>query len=431
MQSQNRRVGYLTFGRDDFGYGLALCLQSIPNIFRVTPKTAKYVDWLLFSCFWWEHVYLLADFLRKAGIKKSDTNRPKIIIGGFNTLNPIPFGAYADHVVCGDGENILPGLLDGKEYEENLWHNSPYLKSFCHETNNIARIEIARGCKYRCKFCAVSHLKPYRELPIDGVEITLRSTRMKRVSLFAPEPTMHSQDKKITEIVHRLGKVRVDSDVRLDHLSNCSDSVPRVGIEGISEKLRRSVNKPYRNEQIIEAVRQAIMDGRKGLFMYFILDLPGEDEEDWQEFGGLLKKIGELPGASNFLLKPSPSVFLPSPHTPMEFDGINWDRDYARKWSAFFGRGEDRQWDVMMAERNRIFSPVMRVLSMVATRAGDEFFELERELSSRKIISISGGRLKWSSLPALLSALQPHGGTEKYCGTYNNDTAPWKILKFP
>ena len=83
------KIGYLTFGRDDFSYGLALCLSRLKDVelYRVTPKTAKYVDVLLFSCFWWEHIYLLADFLRKAGIKKSDTVRPQIIVGGFNTFS--------------------------------------------------------------------------------------------------------------------------------------------------------------------------------------------------------------------------------------------------------------------------------------------------------------------------------------------------------
>ncbi len=348
------KIGYLTFGRDDFGYGLALCLDRIKGheIYRVTPKTANFVDVLLFSCFWWEHIFLLADFLRRAGIKKGDS--PRVIVGGFNTFNPVPFSSYADSVVCGDGEEILPSVLEGED-PGFAWHNAPALRGFCHETNGIARIELARGCKFRCRFCAVAHLKPYREIPMADISQALESTKAKRVSLFAPEPTFYSQDAELTAICHGLGKIRVDSDVRLDRLSLRSDSVPRVGIEGLSERLRKSVNKPYSNEKIIEAVRQAIADGRKGLFMYFILDLPGEAEEDWEEARGLFRKLGELPGAGQFILKPSPSVFMPSPHTPMEFDGIHYERDYQKQWSAFFGRGDDRDWEIIMVERSRVF----------------------------------------------------------------------------
>ena len=422
------KIGYLTFGRDDLGYGLAVCLDSLKkhDLYRITPKTAKHVDVLLFSCFWWEHIYLLADFLRRAGVHKG--GRPRVIVGGFNTFNPVPFQSYADAVICGDGEEILSAVLDNAAEPGLQWNNVNLLQAFCHETNGIARIEITRGCRYRCRFCAVSHLKPYRETPVEEIEKALRSTKLKRVSLFAPEPTMHSADKEIITICHRLGKVRVDSDVRLDRLSKRSDSVPRVGIEGLSERLRKSINKPYSNQQIIEAVSDAIKQGRKGLFMYIILDLPGETNQDWTEFGELLSEIGKLPGAGSFLLKPSPSVFMPSPHTPMEFEAINWDKPYREIWKSFFGRGEDRDWDVVMAERSRVLSPAMRVLSMLATRSGEEFHGIERELTRTRAIRIAGGRVKCNSEKKLIWILEKFGGVEKWTGHRDESTALWKSL---
>ena len=427
------KFGWLTFGRDDFSYGLALAMSSLDpaSLFRVTPKTAKLVDYLLFSCFWWEHTWILADFMRRAGIKKNSANRPRIIVGGFNSFNPAPLSCYADFVVCGDGEGMIEKAVAGENDGINFtWNNVPKLKPFINQTSSITRMEIARGCRFRCKFCAVAHLKPYRELSIDDIESCLKLVKTKRVSLFAPEPTLHSQDEEITALCHRYDKIRVDSDVRLDRLSKRSDSVPRVGIEGISEKLRRSVNKPYSNQQIIEAVKQAISDGRRGLFMYFILDLPGEVDDDWAEFAQLLKDIGRVPGASKFLLKPSPSVFLPTPHTPMEYEGIHWDRPYGQKWETFFGRGDARQWEALMAERARVFSPAMRILSMVSTRAGTEFADIEEELTRGKIIGVSGGRPHCKDLNGLLRVLKKYGGVEKYCGPYPAGDAPWKLLQF-
>jgi hypothetical protein len=233
----------------------------------------------------------------------------------------------------------------------------------------------------------------------------------------------------LTELCHRLGKIRTDSDVRLDHLSKRSDSVPRVGIEGLSEKLRKSINKPYTNKQIVKAVEDAIKAGRKGLFMYMILDLPGEKIGDWLEFQDLLKQIGKIPGADGFVLKPSPSVFLPTPHTPMQYKGINWFHDYQREWKDFFGRGADRDWEVIMAERSRIFSPAMRVLSMLAIRAGDEFREIEEKLSRTKTIGISGGRVKCNSEKGLIEILKNYGGVDRYCGPYPAGGEPWKLLQ--
>lgn len=433
-------VGYLTFGRDDLCYGLEVVKREIEasghKCYRVTPKTARYCDVLIFSVFWWEHIFVLADWLRKAGIDKKQSNRPRLIAGGFCTFNPVPMLQYVDAVVVGDGEDItLPAvngdysgksvLCEGKQVVE--WNNSPTLRPICHETNNIARIELSRGCRCRCRFCAVAHLKPYREASIEDIEACLRSTKQKRVALFAPEPTMHSRDDDITMLCRRLGKARQDSDVRLDRLSHRSDSVPRVGIEGLSERLRKSVNKGYSNEKIIEEVREAIKAGRKGIFMYMILDLPGECEDDWLEFRELLTRIGEIPGADKFLLKPSPSVFMPTPHTPMSGDEIHWEREYGNKWESFFGRGDDRDWKVLMAERSRVFSPHMRLLSMMATRGGEEFRKVESTLSKQGYIAISAGRPVVRCKQMMEQFFDKNGLIELYCGKREN--GPWNIVK--
>jgi radical SAM superfamily enzyme YgiQ (UPF0313 family) len=432
------RVGYLTFGRDDFGYGLALCLSELRDcdLYRVTSRTAREVDWLVFSCFWWEHIYVLADFLRSAGIKKSDAKRPRIVIGGFNTANPVPFLAYADYVVVGDGEGALQKIIAGEipdnvltDGKQSVAYGVSGLQPFCHETNDIARIEIARGCRAACRFCAVTWLKPYRELSLSGIKQALQSTKLKRVSLFAPEPTLHTQDEKVTIACHNNGKVRVDSDVRLDRLHLRKDSVPRVGIEGLSERLRKSVGKPYSNDRILDAVRRAIEDGRKGMFWYVILDLPGETDKDWGEFRELLRAVGSIPGSDKFILKPSPSVFMPTPHTPMQWDGIHWDRDYHARWERFFGRGDDRDWEVIMAERSRVFSGHMRLLSMVSTRSGDEFAAFERLASANKAIGISAGRPIVRDKRMLLKCVEKFGGAEEYCG--EKKRGPWEIVLPP
>jgi len=299
------RIGYLTFGRDDFGFGLALCIdelrQRLPDaeIIRATPTTARLFDVLLFSVFWWEHVWCLAAWLRAAGIEKKQPGRPRLVVGGFNTFNPVPLLAYADAVVCGDGELAIvdavlgqdhPSIYDGTR--QVVWATAPTVKPFAHVTNGIARIEAARGCKARCRFCQVAHLKPYREVDADRAMDLIDRLKVKRVSLFAPEPTQHTRDGELTERCRRRGITRVDSDVRLDRLRLREEAVPRVGIEGLSERLRRMVRKGYSDQQILEAVRQAIADGRKGLFMYLILDLPTEEDADWSAFRDLLIMIG-------------------------------------------------------------------------------------------------------------------------------------------
>lgn len=441
----NKKIGYLTFGRDDFGYGLNMVLSEIPYpLYRVTPKTARFVDILVFSLFWWEHLYLLADFLRKAGIDVTKKNRrPIIYIGGFNTFNPMPLMPYADAVIVGDGEDLLKDLIDdpdlvsdhifrGEEYGDIIYRSVPAIHPIPHLTGDIARIEIARGCKYHCAFCAVSHHKPYREASLRDITQCLSRVSAKRVSLFAPEPSLHSRATEIQKLCERYGKIRMDSDLRLDRLEKQPQhgrNVPRVGLEGLSERLRRSVKKPYSDSFVLDKIHHLVKKGHSGLFLYLILDLPGEQKEDWDAFRHLLERIGDITSSYSFVLKPSPSVFMPTPGTPMAYEPIHFDRDYRSLWKAFFNR-DGRSWEVTMAERTRVFAPAMRILSMLATRGGREVFEIERRLSAKKIIRIQSGRVRCHSYAALLAVLDQYGGADRWCGRIAVDDAPWKRVKF-
>lgn len=103
----NKKIGYVTFGKDDFGYALSYIL-SLNNIDAkmATPKTAKHFDIILFSIFWWAHVYEFYSFCINAGIGYKKT-KPQIIIGGFNSFNPYVFFPFAHKVCVGDGENVI------------------------------------------------------------------------------------------------------------------------------------------------------------------------------------------------------------------------------------------------------------------------------------------------------------------------------------
>lgn len=446
------KIGYLTFGRDDFGYGLSLVLSRLSGfyVYRVSPKTANYVDYLLFSCFWWEHIYLLADFLRNAGIKKENTDRPEIIIGGFNTYNPVPFLDYADKVFVGDGESALVDYLNRKNIESIYigqksveYKTESTLSAHCHVTNDIARMEVARGCKFKCKFCLVSHIKKYREVPFDQIEEKLKGIKQKRVSCFAPEPHLHKKESDIQALCDRLGKSRMDTDVRLENLNRRVHSViPRFGMEGMSERLRYAVGKKYSDDFIIETFEKAIKTGLKAVTFYLILDLPGEDDEDWLALDNLLGRVGKIKGSDNFTLFPFPNTFNPNPHTPLAFNGINFDRDYYKLWQKMFcwdgnrgaeGRGgkeKGNPWGVKVVAKSRIPVPASRILSMISIRAGSEFFEIEKELTEKKILKIKSGRPSCSDLDGLVRVLGNYGGVDRYCGPLDPDgDHPWKVVK--
>lgn len=446
----NEKIGYLIPGRHYIGspelaYGLSLVMKDLPyKTYAATPKTIRYFDYLLVFCYWWQHLYNLAHIFRRAGIKLTDEKRPKILLGGFNTFNPVPFSRYADTIFIGDGEGLLDKYFNNdSSLEEHIyyrgkaekcfWNNAEHLAAHSVVQNKRTRIEIARGCKYKCRFCAVAHLKKYRELPLEEFRRALQNVTTKRIAAFAPEPTLHSQKTEINELVTAANKTLWESDVRLDRLHKKEFGItPRFGLEGISEKLRFSVGKRYRDDFIVEQFTRFVEQGRHGIIFYVILDLPAEDKADWEAWRSLLRRIGEIKGIEDVAIEIIANCFLPNPHTAMEADGMNFERDLRAEWRGFM---RSERWTFKLFLQNSLFSPSMRVLSMISSRAGEEFFDLENELTRKGIISISGdGALSCKSLPTLLRVLSRYGGVEKYCGPIPADRLPempWNCVEIP
>jgi len=106
--------------------------------------------------------------------------------------------------------------------------------------------------------------------------------------------------------------------------------------------------------------------------MYLILDLPTERREDYDQWTGLLEKLESIPDAENFTLFPSPNVFIPTPHTPMQWFGIHPFGEH-RKWWRYAMRGEDnnRIWKFKVAMRDTAFGAAKRVKTMLAVRGNE------------------------------------------------------------
>jgi len=165
-------------------------------------------------------------------------DRPIIVIGGMQaTMSPEVFRAMADYVFIGDGDDHLGEILDALERGERP--HSQYLISA--ETENVphpaecepspfrmskggkrdvTRIEIARGCVCRCSFCALSNLKPYREVSYADVVPLLDGVKG-MVSMFAPERTMHREWPQIRAEIQRRGLRDLGQDARLERLLDC------------------------------------------------------------------------------------------------------------------------------------------------------------------------------------------------------------------
>ena len=388
------RIGYKSFGRASLAYGLDLCLKRIEHIeaielVSVSTHNAKSCDVLLLSVYWWQHLYDYMQFLTDAGLNPK-TRKPLIVIGGFQSFNFTPLGNLYHYACIGDGEEWLPKFIDAYLHSRDIesiegvswpgkkditvWQNAAFNPMSMREPGqHITRIEIARGCRYRCKFCALTYLKQYREGDAERVNQLISDADTKTVALFAPDRTSHSDYSKIQQHLEDVNKSDIASDVRLDTLKG-SIKTPnhlRMGIEGVSYRLRRAVGKNYTNEDILETFRDAVnkSENKRGIHFYLVLDLPGEQDCDYEELLYIFNTINDWPEAERLTLIPFPNVFLPNPLTPLQWGGVNVFTDFGKKYRKI--SRASKRWNFVLAENIRMWGPMQRLKSLVAVR-GDE-----------------------------------------------------------
>lgn len=392
-------IGTLGFGKDDFFYGLELCL-SLAGVkhYSVTPTTAKAFDVILITMFWYRDIYNLELFLRKSGIRKG--GKPIFIAGGMHvTMSPLLVAELVDYCFIGDADDALGEILDqiargDKPEHKALFSADMEIIPKSHECTPLAyamrkggkydvvRCEIARGCRYHCSFCAISRLKPYCEVDADAIIKLIQDIPEKTVSLFAPERTMHSRWKEIQAALIQAGKHDLGQDVRLEHITEVAGNIVTLGIEGISYRLRKSVKKAFKQEYIIQRMKEFIESRARicHISAYFIADLPNEDESDWEELYGLFENI-ERENFSRFLVfKPILNPLSPRPFTDLASTEIHPFRDYKSRWQKVL-RKNGGQWGYRVIE-SMVWGPFERMMDALATWGGSDAYKIIRKMKS-------------------------------------------------
>jgi hypothetical protein len=119
------------------------------------------------------------------------------------------------------------------------------------------------------------------------------------VNFFAPDYSSVSNSGEIESIIDRAGCSNSSRDGRADATLRNIRTGGGVksysfGIEGLSERLRKAVNKPISDSDIVTVMR-ALQDGGVGIVRwYVILALPGETDSDCHKFIELLSAIREV-----------------------------------------------------------------------------------------------------------------------------------------
>jgi radical SAM superfamily enzyme YgiQ (UPF0313 family) len=289
-------------------------------------------------------------------------SHPLVWAGGQGLHNPLPYSEIADLIVIGDAEDPLPELLLTWEVTGN---NPEFLDSAAvipgvyvpsvHDpargtiTQSVAadisaslratvsvsldgtrRLEIARGCKYKCAFCSLGWRAPVRENPAELVTAEIARSP-KRVHLQAGDAESHSGIDLIRQALRDHGGTDQGWTGRLDTLfENPDQTIPgqkryAFGVEGVSWRLRRAVGKGYLTGErlITDTLRfyEAVEGDRYGRAAWHMISgLPGERPEEVLE---LMRVIGAIDAGRRGMTRRNLAVhwqpFQPLPGTPMQW----------------------------------------------------------------------------------------------------------------
>ena len=339
--------------------------------------------------------------------KDRSNNFPLVIGGGISlTLNPEPVADFFDLLILGEAEEILPQFARYFEEFRRLGHNRLILLNtmqkqlhgiyvpslydvkysadskisavkpcdaelpekikinsikdiniFCTEEvisapqtemEDMYLIEVSRGCRHACRFCAASHVyrparfRSYKEV-VASINHGLKTK--KKIGLVGTAVSEHPDLIKICEyIVAQNAQAGIGS-LRIDQINEkIVNIIKAVGIETValapeagSQKMRDILRKDITEEDIIHAAELLMEKEIINLRLYFMVGLPLEEEQDIDAIIELTKKIQHTAlkhtkGKRKFRrITLSINQFIPKPRTPLQWCALADINDVAKK----------------------------------------------------------------------------------------------------
>ncbi len=342
--------------------------NSIPLLSNETQKPALSFPLICFTIPTPMHftnvIYALE--LSKIPLKweqRSDKD-PIIVGGGMALSNPAPLFDIFDVIAIGDGEILFPKILEVfKEKEKRIerleelskieglivpplkkektkrvilrdlkeqFLFKPIVPSFP-SVHNRFTIEIMKGCPWGCRFCQAGFwYRPYRESNLEEIykfliknapfsgftEVGLLSLSSSDLSSIFPFCKNLIEYLKKYNISISMPSLRIDSlsFPLIEILQKIRKSSLTFAPE-TSEPLRKKINKPIKDEEILKVLIKAKNLGWKNVKFYFMLGLPFEEEKDLKEIIYLIEEVKKIGFPSISL---NISNFVPKPWTPFQ-----------------------------------------------------------------------------------------------------------------
>lgn len=288
------------------------------------------------------------DFLKRAA------QIPGIYVPGFYEAS------YHEDGTLADFRPLIPEAPQTvvKEVETNLsdtFYPEAPLVPYIKVTQERAVLEIQRGCIRGCRFCQAGMLyRPIRPRDLDYLKDLatkmMASTGYDEITLSSLSSSDYQQ---LPELIYwmidafkskginiSLPSLRIDN-FSLDVMSKVQDirkSSLTFAPEAGSQRMRNVINKGLTEEMILKGAKDAFDGGWNRVKLYFMLGLPGEQDEDIEQIAVLSDKIAreyyEIPKEKRHgkvSIVTSTSIFVPKPFTPFQWSPMNTKEEARRK----------------------------------------------------------------------------------------------------
>lgn len=465
----NRRPGWACerFFADGEGSPVSVELDSPLAAFGVVAFSISFEE---------DYVNFL-EMLDRAGIPARRTARgdgdPLIVVGGSCAMiNPLPLAEFVDVFALGAAENLLPEMLAAFEEEptraavvERLAGGRGFYVPSRHrpeESGPFAKleklelseeqmrapgnlpttaivtphtefadkflVEMSRGCPEKCRYCwATFGMGRFRWHPTEYILEAIERARpvTDQLGFVATAVGDHPEIESILDRGNEMGFRTSVSSIRipavtegvLEALWRSGDRSITLAPETGSDSLRVQLNKPIRNELLLDKVRLIFRQGMTQLKLYFLIGLPGETMEDVDAIVEVARRSREImleelaPTGVIGHVQIGANILIPKPYTGWQREAME-EPKVLKKKIARLGKGiaalpnvslgtmsiRQAMWQTYITKAG---SDAAEVLEAAAT--GEPIAALLRRYADRvrpEIFGHQDGKLRWQFLRA-------------------------------
>jgi radical SAM superfamily enzyme YgiQ (UPF0313 family) len=257
-------------------------------------------------------------------IKKIDRSKSKVHLGGGCGYAPAIFDGMVDAVCCGEGKRFVRTILSGGSVSElpETWiageqrqvipsQDFPWDCPPIMHPDGVVRVFASRGCKHKCMFCQTGwerNFIPHTNAP----DIQKQCADIRAAGYDFDLVTNDGGDIHGIENM-RAVSIRFDKLKKLLPLTRTTTKTVRIGVEGVSERIRSAVNKPIQNDELLEVSRELLSVGIN-VRWFFVVGLPMETVDDYLELSYLARQLKSFnKGTVSTVFH----AYIPQPATPL------------------------------------------------------------------------------------------------------------------